>query len=138
VSNVVTVASAGTETPLAIVTAQQFAGAVLLYPSSLNGSGGWGRVPFEGVGALRTGSLHTWDMRVSRDISFTARFKATVLIEGFNILNNQYITGVNDVTYTATAGVLKPVVGAGDGNAAQGYPQGTNARSIQAAFRVVF
>ncbi|MGA7236833.1 MAG: hypothetical protein WBY44_14195, partial [Bryobacteraceae bacterium] len=98
----------------------------------------WGRVPFQGVGALRTGSLHTWDMRVSRDINFTARFKATVLIEGFNILNNQYITGVNDVTYTSTAGVLKPVAGAGDGNAAQGYPQGTNARTMQAAFRVVF
>lgn len=138
VSNIVTVASAGADTPLAIVTAQQFAGAVLLYPSSLNGSGGWQRVPFEGVGSLRTGSLHTWDMRVSRDIPFTSTFKATVLLEGFNVLNNQYITGVNNIAFTATGGVLRPVDGVGVGNAAQGYPQGTNARSFQAAFRVVF
>ena len=120
------------------MTAQQFAGASLLYPGSLNWIGRLGPNALPRRRRLRTGSLHTWDMRVSRDINFTSRFKATVLIEGFNILNNQYITGVNDVTYTATAGVLKPVAGAGDGNAAQGYPQGTNARSMQAAFRVVF
>src|SRR5215469_432421 len=82
VSNIVTVASAGYDTPLAFVTAQQFSGAILLYPSSLNGSGGWERAPFEGVGSLRTGSLHTWDARLSRDITFTSRFKAVLLIEG--------------------------------------------------------
>ncbi len=137
-TSVVTVSSAQTETPLAIVTAQQFAGAPLLYPDSLNGSGGWARTPFQGVGSLTTGSQRTWDGRVSRDISFTHGVKATVLFESFNILNNQFITGVNNITYTATAGVLRPVTGAGAANAAQGYPQGTNARSVQAGFRLVF
>ncbi len=137
-TSLVTVSTAQTETPLTIVTAQQFAGAVLLYPDSLNGSGGWARTPFQGVGSLTTGSQHTWDARISRDFTFTPRFKATVLLESFNLLNNQYITGVNNITYTATAGILKPVDGAGAPNAAQGYPQGTNARSVQAGFRVVF
>lgn len=137
-TSLVTVATAGVDTPLVIVNAQQFSGASLLYPSSLNGTGGWGRVPFVAAGSLNTGSLHTWDARLSRDFSFTDRFKAVVLIEGFNVLNNQYITAVNNVAYTATAGVLKPVTGYGAGIAAQGYPQGTNARSVQAAFRVVF
>jgi hypothetical protein len=64
--------------------------------------------------------------------------KATILFEGFNVLNNQYITGVNNIAYTATAGTLRPVSGFGLGNAAQGYPQGTNARNFQAAFRITF
>jgi hypothetical protein len=140
VTSTVTVASAGVDTPLAIVSGQQFAGAgaTLLWPDSLNGSGGWGRVPFAATGTLKTGSLHTWDARVSRDISFTDRFKATVLIEGFNLLNYQYITAVNNIEYVATAGILRPVSGYGAGIAAQGYPQGTNARSMQAAFRISF
>ncbi len=139
-TSIVSVSSSQYDTPLAIVTAQQFAGtgATLLYPNSLNGSGGWARAPFQGVGSLSMGSQRTWDARLSRDFSFTERFKATVLIEGFNLLDNQYITGVNNITYTATAGVLKPVTGAGAGNAAGGYPEGTSARSVQAAFRIVF
>jgi hypothetical protein len=137
-TSIVTLSSSQYATPLTIVTAQQFAGTTLLYPDTLNGYGGWGRAPFLGVGAYPTGSMHTWDARVSRTFSFTERFKATVLIEGFNLLNNQFTTGVNTIAYTATSGVLKPVPFAGAANAAQGYPQGTNARSAQAAFRLVF
>ena len=138
VSSIVTLASPQTETPLAIVTGQQFAGGTLLYPSSLNGSGGWGRVPFEGVGTLRTGSQRTVDARIARTFRVTEKLNGTILIEAFNLLNNQFATSVNTIAYTATTGTLKPVDGVGVANAAQGYPQGTNARTVQAGFRVVF
>jgi hypothetical protein len=137
-TSLVTVASAGSDTPLVTVSGQQFAGAPLLYPDSLNGTGGWGRAPFVAPGSLKTGSIRTWDARISRDFSFKEYVKATILFEGFNVLNNQYITGVNNIAYTATAGTLRPVSGFGLGNAAQGYPQGTNARNFQAAFRITF
>ncbi len=137
-SSIITLASPQTDTPLAFVTAQQFAGGTLLYPSSLNGSGGWDRVPFEGVGTLRTGSQRTVDARIARTFRFTERLDGTLLFETFNLLNNQFATSVNNVAYTATTGTLTPVAGLGVGNAAQGYPQGTNARSVQAGFRLVF
>jgi hypothetical protein len=138
VTSIITVASAEYATPLVAISAQQFAGATLLYPSSLNGSGGWGRAPFEATGSLATGTQHTWDARISREFSFKDRFKIGALIEGFNLLNNQYITQVNDIAYVATTGTLRPVAGAGQGIAAQGFPQGTNARSMQAGVRFVF
>jgi hypothetical protein len=45
--------------------------------------------------------------------------------------------------YTATLGVLRPVVTngvshVGDGTASQGFPDGTNARRMQAGLRLVF
>ncbi len=137
-TSLVTVASPGVETPLTLVSGQQFAAASMVYPTSLNGSGGWNRVPFEGTGNLNTGSMHTWDARVSRDFTFAERVRALVLIEGFNILNNQYTTAVNPIEYIATSGTLRPAAGYGLPIAAQGFPQGTNARSVQAAFRVTF
>ena len=82
--------------------------------------------------------MHTWDARVSRDFTFAERVRALVLIEGFNILNNQYTTAVNPIEYIATSGTLRPAAGYGLPIAAQGFPQGTNARSVQAAFRVTF
>lgn len=137
-TSMVTVASGGAGTALTLISGQQFSAASMLYPSSLNGSGGWSTVPFEGTGNLRTGSIHTWDARVSRDFTFADRVKALVLIEGFNILNDQYTTAVNDIKYIATAGTIRPATGYGLPIAAQGFPQGTNARSVQAAFRVTF
>jgi hypothetical protein len=137
-TSIITLASTEYTTPLAIVSGQQFAGATLLYPDSLNGSGGWGRVPFVATGSLATGAQHTWDARVSREFSFKDRFTVAALIEGFNLLNNQYTTQVSNITYVATAGVLNPVAGSGQAIAAQGFPQGTNARSMQAGVRFVF
>lgn len=140
VTGILTVASTEYTTPLAIVSGQQFSasGATLLYPDTLNGSGGWGRVPFVSTGSLATGSLHTFDARVSREFTYKNRFKVAALIEGFNLFNNQYTTQVNNIAFVATAGVLNPVAGYGQAIAAQGFPQGTNARSMQAGVRFVF
>jgi hypothetical protein len=54
------------------------------------------------------------------------------------VFNTQFNTGINTTAYTASGGVLRPVTSFGTGNASQGFPDGTNARRMQAAFRLVF
>ena len=126
------------ETPTLLLSGQQFSGGVLVYPSTLNGGGGWNRVPFQAIASLKTGRVENLNMRFARSFTLTDVLRGTAMIEAYNMLNSQYITGVNTISYVATTGVLRPVAGAGAGNAAQGFPYGTNARSVQVAFRLTF
>jgi hypothetical protein len=77
------------------------------------------------------------DARLARTISFSERFKATVLFEGFNVFNRQWTTGVNTVAFVAVNGLLKPVAGVGAGNASAMYDTST-ARRCQLALRLTF
>jgi hypothetical protein len=138
VSGSATLASGLPETPMVVVSGQQFAGTTMSYTNSLNGSGGWSRVPFEGVNSLLTGPQYDVDARLTRQIPITERIQARLMLEAFNLLNTQYTTSVNTIAYLATSGVLKPVPGVGAGNAAGGFPWGDNARRAQVALRIVF
>jgi hypothetical protein len=150
VSGLTTLASSQPATPLVDVIGQQFSGVTMNYTSSLNGSGGWARLPFLPINSLLTGPEYNVDARVARQFQITERVKATLLLEGFNIFNMQYNTGVNTIAFTAVpvlppglangtqVGTLKPVPGVGAGNAAQGFPDGTNARRLQVAIRIRF
>ena len=146
ISGIATLASGLPETPLTIVNGQQFAtgtnnatpAITMEYVNSLNGTGGWNRVPFEDVGSLRTGAQYVVDARVAKVLPFTDRIKGILMFEAFNALNNQYSTSVNTIAYTATLGILRPVPGVGTGNAADGYPYGTNARRAQVGLRITF
>jgi hypothetical protein len=146
ISGIATFASGLAETPLTIVNGQQFAtgtnnatpAITMEYVNSLNGSGGWNRVPFEDVGSLRTGAQYVVNARVAKVLPFTDNIKGILMFEAFNALNNQYSTSLDTIAYTATLGVLRPVAGVGTGNAADGYPYGTNARRAQVGFRIVF
>ena len=143
-------ASSQPVTPIVDVQGQQFSGVTMNYTSSLNGSGGWARVPFLPVNSLRTDPEYNVDARLARVVSITDRIKATILVEGFNVFNMQYNTSVNTIAFTSTpvlppgllngtqTGTLKPVAGVGAGNAAQGFPDGMNARRLQVALRIVF
>jgi hypothetical protein len=131
-------ASSLPETPLVLVNGQQFSGMTMEYTTSLDGSGGWPRAPFAGVNSLRTGSQYNLDARLTRTLQFTERVKAIVMFEAFNALNTHYNTGVNTIAYSATNGVIRPVPGGGSPNAASAFPYGTNARSAQIAFRLVW
>ncbi len=146
ISGVATLASGLPETPVLYVNGQQFASGAnngtasitMLYVNSLNGSGGWNRVPFEDVNSLRNGAQYVVNARVAKVLPFTDRIKGTVGFEAFNVLNNQYSTSLNTIAYTATAGILRPVPGLGTPTAADGFPYGTNARRAQVTLRIVF
>lgn len=137
-SGLATLQSGLAETPLALVNGQQFSGVTMVYPTSLNGSGGWERVPFEGVNSLYTGREYNVDVRLSRTIPITERVNAYLMLEGFNAFNTQFNTSVNTIAYLATSGVLHPVPDVGLGNTAAGYPFGDNARHVQIALKVIF
>ncbi len=114
-----------------------FPGVQLLY-STMNGSGGWSRVPFWPVDSLDIDRTYRVDARLSRNLPFSERVKGTLMFEAFNAFNTQYNTAVNTQAYAPTGNVLKPVAGLGVGNQSQGFPDGTNARRCQVALRIVF
>ena len=114
-----------------------FQGVQLAY-STMNGSGGWSRVPFWPVSSLDIDRTYRVDARLSRSLPFSERVKGYLLFEAFNAFNTQYNTAVNTQAYSVTGNVLKPVAGLGIGNASQGFPDGTNARRMQVAVRLVF
>jgi len=139
ISGIATLASPQHRTPVLMAGAQQFSGVTMTYTNSLNASGGWNRVPFEGVGSLNTGSnQYSVNGRVTRTLPFTERVKGMLMIEAFNVLNNQFTTAINTLAYTVTTGVARPAPGVGLPIAADGYPYGSSARRCQIAFRLVF
>jgi hypothetical protein len=141
-SGIATVASAHPMAPTVNVSGTgQFPG-ITLANTTLNGSGGWNRVPFWSANSLDVDQIHRLDMRVGRDLPFNENVKASLMFEAFNVFNMQYNTSINTQAYTATSGVLRPQVAPaatmGSGSASQGFPDGTNARRAQVSLRVVF
>lgn len=147
---ITTLASGQPVTPLVVVEGQQFSAITMDYTSSLNGSGGRSRVPFDAVNNLKTGSEFNVDARLARTFAFTQRIKGTVGFEAFNLLNRQQATVVNAIAYYSVAprlpglikgpqfGTMTPVPGLDAGVASQAFPEGINARRCQLSFRLVF
>jgi outer membrane receptor protein involved in Fe transport len=139
-SGLTTLASAQPTTATISVSGQQFtsAGVSMLYTNSLNGSGGWNRVPFYPVNSLDIDQIYRVDARITRNVPINERVKALLMFEAFNAFNTISNTGVNTQAFSASAGVLKPVNGLGVGSSSQGFPDGTNARRMQVALRFTF
>ena len=137
-SAIATVATGLPETALVQVNGQQFPGLTMVYTNSMTGTGGWNRMPLDQVNSLSTGGSHPVNARLSRSLPFTDRFRGELIFEAFNALNSQFNTSVNNIAYVAQSGVLKPVPGVGVGNASWGPMDGTNARRMQVAFRLMF
>ena len=138
VSGIATVASPQAVTPLVLLSGQQFTGQTLEYLNSLNGSGGWNRVPFDAVNSLKLGWQYVVNGRVGKTFAFTERIRASFAFEAYNLLNNQYTTAVNNIAYVATAGVIRPVAGIGAPIASSAYPYGSTARRAQLSVRFEF
>jgi Carboxypeptidase regulatory-like domain len=144
-SGIATLATAQHETPTVWVSGQEFSSITMVYPTSLNGWGGWSRLTTQQIGSLPLSPQRTVDARLSRTFTISDRVKAMVLFEAFNALNNQFTTAVNTVGYIASAtappngavngpttGVLKPVSGIGAPIAASA------ARTGQIGLRLTF
>ena len=145
VSGIATMASGQPETAVVAVAGQQFSGVTMAYTNSLNGSGGWARVPFDPIGSLHTGPQYNVDARISRTINLREGVRAVLMFEAFNAFNTQFDTAVNTIAFTATpttpptgavngpaTGILRPVPGLGTGIAAG------PARQCQVALRITF
>jgi outer membrane receptor for ferrienterochelin and colicin len=137
-SSIATLASGLPQTATVAVNGQQFTGLTMAYTTSMNGSDGWQRVPFEPVNSLRMGPEYNVDLRITRILPFTERIKGMLMFEAFNAFNTQYDTSLNTIAFTATSGVLKPVAGVGTGTSSYDPVYGTNARRAQVAFKLVF
>jgi len=120
---------------------------ITLANSTLNGSGGWSRVPFLPVSSIDIDQTYNVDARITRSIPFSERVKANLSFEAFNAFNTIHNTAVQTAAYSVTSvngvGVIRPVTTngvshVGDGSASQGFPDGTNARRMQVALRFVF
>ncbi len=121
---------------------------ITLAGSTINGSGGWNRVPFLPVGTLDVDQIYNVDARLWRAFSLGEHLKMNIAFEAFNVFNTIHNTGIQTAAYSVNpGGILKPVTslinGAnvsllGTGNASQGFPDGTNARRAQAVLRFTF
>jgi len=138
-SAITTMASSQPTNATISVSGQQFPSVgTMIYTNSINGSGGLTRVPFYPVDSLNIDRVFRVDARLTRNLPISERFKASLLFEGFNVFNTQYNTGVNTQAFSASGGILRPTPGLGLGNQSQGFPDGTNARRLQAGLRFVF
>ena len=120
----------------------EFAG-IQLANSTINGSGGWNRVPFWPVGSLDVDQIYNVDARLTRQIPITERVRAALAFEAFNAFNTIHNTGIQTAAYNVSGNLLKPVLTSGvsllgTGNSSQGFPDGTNARRMQVALRFTF
>jgi hypothetical protein len=120
----------------------EFAG-IQLANGTLNGSGGWNRVPFFPVSSLNVDQIYNVDARITRKLPISERVTANLAFEAFNAFNTIHNTGIQTAAYSVTGNILKPVLTngvshVGDGNASQGFPDGTNARRMQVALRFIF
>jgi hypothetical protein len=135
-TQVTTAASTQFATATVRVSGSPFNGAA--FTTSLNGLGGSNRVPFQPFSNIPIDSVFRTDARLSKLLPINESVKLYVNFEGFNIFNHVADTFVFTEAYSATNGVLTPTAGLGDGNASQGFPDGTNARRAQLSFRLVF
>jgi hypothetical protein len=120
----------------------EFAGVQLAY-ATLNGAGGSTRVPFWPYDSLDVDQIYNVDARLTRKFALTERVTLNLGFEAFNAFNTIHNTSIQTAAYSVSGNVLKPVLTNGvshlaDGSASQGFPDGTNARRMQATLRIVF
>ena len=120
----------------------EFPGIQLAY-GSLTGTGGSSRVPFWPYDSLNIDQIYNVDARLTKKFAIGERARLNLGFEAFNAFNTIHNTGIQTAAYSVSGNVLKPVLTSGvshlgDGNASQGFPDGTNARRMQVAVRFTF
>jgi outer membrane receptor protein involved in Fe transport len=103
------------------------------------------RAPGFGRNTFNMPAIISLDPRVSRTIALTERARLQLIVEAFNALNHQNITGVRTTFFAVTAGQLVPQTVSAVGINAFGIPssanvngQGNVGRVLQFAAKVSF
>ena len=78
------------------------------------------------------------DARLTKIVKISERRQVHLNFEVFNLFNHVSSTSVNTVAFEVQDGVLRPLPHLGEGVAAQGYPDGTNARRAQVSLRLLW
>ena len=76
-----------------------FPGVTLAY-GTLNGSGGWNRVPFLPIDSINIDQIYNVDARITRSLPFGERVKANLSFEAFNAFNTIHNTSVQTAAYS--------------------------------------
>jgi outer membrane receptor protein involved in Fe transport len=135
-SGIFTGASAQPATSTLRISGAPFSGAA--FNGSLNGLGGWSRVPWLPINNLDIDQVYRVDARLARELPFSERVKAYLQFEAFNVFNHVSDTAVNTEAFSVSNGVIRPTAGLGVGRQSQGFPDGTNARRAQVGVRLMF
>ena len=120
----------------------EFPGIQLAY-GSLTGTGGSSRVPFWPYDSINIDQIYNVDARLTRKFAIGERATLNLGFEAFNAFNTIHNTSIQTAAYSVSGNILKPVLTngvshLGDGSASQGFPDGTNARRMQATLRFTF
>ncbi len=67
--------------------------------ASINGSGGDARIPAVGRNTYRYPGTYSIDLRVSRTIPLGEKPRLEIIMQGFNLLNHQNVTGISTIGY---------------------------------------
>lgn len=136
ISQITTLQSSPATTATLQISGTPFAGAA--FTGSVNGLGGYTRVPFEPVYGVNVDQIYRVDARVAKLFPITERIKMALQFEAFNVLNTPYDTSIRTPKYQVANGILTPISSFGSGSASQAFPDGTNARRAQVSLRVTF
>ena len=112
----------------------------MLSTNSLNGfNESPNRVPFLPVDSLYTPPTYRDDLRLTKNFPVTEQLNVQLNFEAFNISNTWSPTSLTLQAYTEAKGVLTLTPTANNvGQADGGFPDGTQARRLQASIRVIF
>ena len=145
VSGIGTYASSMYVTPIIMVQGQQFptknsvnTAITMNWPNTLNGTGGWSRVPWEPVNTLPLGSQFNIDARLSKTVPFTSRLAGTFTIDAFNLTDHRNVTAVNTIAFTSFLATISPVSGLGTPIASYGSAFGSTSRHLLLSFHVTW
>ena len=105
---------------------------------TLNGFGGSNRVPFLAPNTLRLPDSYRTDVRLTKILPFSERYRTTLNFEVFNLTNTVTYTSLTSRDYNLSGLNLQPANGFGLFTASSGFPDGTNARRAQASIRIDF
>ena len=113
---------------------------MLYSASALNGFNGNFRVPFLPVNSLYTPWVQTENVRLTKNIPLPReQMRLSLNFEAFNIANNWSPTSLSSQAYTEAKGILTYTPGAfGSPLSDGGFPDGTQARRLQASARFTF
>ena len=105
---------------------------------TLNGFGGSNRVPFLAPNTIRLPNSYRTDVRLTKVLPFSERYRVALNFEVFNLTNTVTYTSLTSRQYNLSGFDLQPATGFGLFTASAGFPDGTNARRAQASIRIDF